>query len=254
MPRRKADLLKHPTELIEGHVPNGSVCSLSFVAAFFAHEPWLVLSGQRGTRTKRQFAASAKRRLVLLLSVSVTFGAAGLLRSSEVTRSSVLLVVSLALLTVLLSKFGRLHSAEGEVLAGAMLALLSVPITLASGQSLSAALAIAVAWASAFASGIFAVRAVIMKKKYGTRGRGYWGLLAVSVLLIVESCWATGPVVAVLPLTVASAVVFGLAPSPRHLRTIGWTLVGFTALAASLMVLASRASWFQTCSCAVLPL
>ena len=61
------------------------------------------------------------------------------------------------------------------------------------------------------------------------------------LLLVVESCIALGPVLAVLPLAFSAVTLFAVAPSPKALRLVGWTLVGFTVAAGVLMALNARA-------------
>ncbi len=95
-------------------------------------------------------------------------------------------------------------------------------------MSLRLAITIALAWSLAFAAGIFAVKGVISYRKTAARGRVTWGMLAVVTGLVLEHKWASGPVIAVTPLTLASVLLLIRVPSPKALRKIGWTLVGFT--------------------------
>jgi len=223
----------------------GLCFACAFVSAFYAHEPWLIILGQRGARTERAFAEPARRRLLALASVAALFGIVGLLMANPVARASAVGVGLLAILTALLGKLKQLHSAVGEVWAGVVFASLSIPISLSSNMSPSSAISIAIAWALSFGSGVFAVRAVIARKRTGKRGKGSWGIFAVLLLQALESRWAIGPALAVLPLTLASLVIIGIVPAPKHLRKIGWALVVLTAISAFLIVVTARVSWFQ---------
>jgi hypothetical protein len=113
-------------------------------------------------------------------------------------------------------------------------------VALAGGMPWRPAIAIAIAWSLTFAAGVFAVKGVIAYRKTQTRGLSVWGLLAAAAALALEAFWARGPVIAVAPLTFASAVLIAVVPSPKALRAIGWTLVAFTVVSAALMVVTAR--------------
>jgi hypothetical protein len=221
-----------------------TLASIAFAAAgvcaFYAHEPWLVLSGQRGARAERELLVPAKRRAATLLGVCLVVGSAGLWLSNEQTRWAALGVGLLGLSAALLSRFEFLHSALGEAWAGGVLAALGVPVALASGMPIRLAIAIALAWSLAFAAGVFAVKGVIAYRKTAARGGAIWGMFAALAGLVLQLKWASGPVIAVIPLTLASVALLIMVPSPKSLRKIGWTLVGFTVLAAALMVMTAR--------------
>lgn len=227
--------------LLGGRPTLVGVCfAAAAVSAFFAHEPWLVLVGQRGARAERIMATRAKSRLILLVVAVTVLGATSLLLANGITRVAVLGVGALAVVAGALSLRGKLHSSFGEVWAGVVLAALGIPVSLACGTSLELALGNALAWALAFASGVFAVRALIHRKKTGTRGHGLWGLIAILLLLLVEARFVPGPVLAVTPLALAAVTLYAVSPSPKALRKVGWTLVGFTVAAALAMAINSR--------------
>ena len=235
------------TALLGGCPTVSGVCfAASAVSAFFAHEPWLVIVGQRGTRAERTLASRAKRRLACLLAATAILGIAGLILANRATKIAGLSVAMLALVAGTLSHFDKLHSAFGEVWAGTVLAALGIPVSLACGVSIELALGNAFAWSLAFASGVFAVRAIIQRRKSGTRGRGLWAILAIVLLLVTQSRFTLGPVLAVSPLALAAVALFAVAPSPKALRKVGWTLVGFTVAAALAMALNARAHFAST--------
>lgn len=210
------------------------------VCAFYAHEPWLVLSGQRGVRAERELLLPAKRRAAILLGAFFSVGIAGLWLSNAQTRWAALCVGILGLSAAILSRFEFLHSSLGEAWAGSVLAALGVPVALAGEMPLRLTTTIALAWSLAFAAGVFAVKGVISYRKTASRGGAIWGMTAVAAGLVLESKWESGPVIAVTPLTLASVLLLMMVPSPKALRKIGWTLVGFTVLAAALMVMTAR--------------
>lgn len=219
----------------------GTCLAAAFVCAFFAHEPWLVLSGQRGTRTEKALASAAKQRLVLLGVGAAALGSVGLIFASHATRLACVMISPLTLVAILLSHFEKLRTAFGEVWASTVMASLGVPVSLACGAPLALAIANALAWSLAFVAGVYAVRALIERKKTGSRGRGLWGIVAVVALSIVEWRFHSGPVLAVAPLIVAAVILFAWAPSPKLLRKVGWALVTFTAVSSLGMALNTRA-------------
>ncbi len=164
----------------------------------------------------------------------------GLWFSNPLTRWAALGVALLGSSAVVLSRFEALHSTLGEAWAASVLSSLGVPVALAGAMPWRQSIAIAVAWAMTFAAGVFAVKGVISFRKARARGASVWAMAAVVVALGIEFPWARGPVIAVVPLTLASIVLLAWVPSPKALRKIGWTLVGFTVLAAALMVVTAR--------------
>ena len=228
--------------LLGGRPTISGVCfAVSAACAFFAHEPWLVLSGHRGTRIERTLASRAKSRLVILLVTTATLGVAGMLLANRAAQIAALSASVFALVAAVTSQKGSLHNAFGEIWAGTVLATLGVPVSVACGMPFRLALENAFAWALAFAAGVLAVRALIQRKKTGFRGSGVWGILVIVLLLVAESCLALGPVLAVLPLALSAVTLFAVAPSPKALRRVGWTLVGFTVVAGVMMALNARA-------------
>jgi hypothetical protein len=218
----------------------GLAFAVAGTCAFYAHEPWLVIAGQRGQRAERELLKPARQRLLWLIGAAVVAGTVGLWLAAPLTRWAALGVGLLGLSAVVLSRFEVLHSALGEVWAGTVLSSLGIPIALAGGMPWRQSIAIALAWAATFAAGIFAVKGVIGFRKTRARGASVWGMTAVVVALALEGQWSLGPVIAVAPLTLTSIVLLAIAPSPKALRPIGWTLVGFTVLAAALMVVTAR--------------
>ena len=61
--------------IFSGHF---SLASLAFavagMCAFYAHEPWLILIGQRGPRATRELLGPAKRRLAAFVGACLGFG------------------------------------------------------------------------------------------------------------------------------------------------------------------------------------
>ena len=227
--------------LFSGHF---SLASLAFavagMCAFYAHEPWLILNGQRGQRAARELLGPAQLHLAVLVGACLGFGVLGLIGSNHEARWAGVIIGMLGASALVMDRFEISRGAWGEVWAGAVLSSLGIPIGLSGGLPLRLTLAVALAWALAFAAGIFAVKGLITLRKIGSRGSSSWGLALVVVGLVLESLWSIGPVIAVMPLTLACIVTLVWSPPPKALRKIGWTLVSFTVLAAALLVVAVR--------------
>ena len=223
----------------------GIAYGLAGTCAFYAHEPWLVMIGQRGTRAQRQQLKLAKRQLWWLVTCALLLAAIALLLSDRNARVFALLLALLGSSAAAMSRSELIHTSFGEVWAGVVLSCLGVPIALAAGVSFSTAVAMWIAWSLAFASGVFAVRGLIDRRKIGSRGPAPWGLLIACLGLGIEATWCAPMVLAVIPFTLTCGGVLLWAPTPRLLRTIGWTLVGLTVLAAILMVFAARMTRFS---------
>ena len=213
-------------------------------AAFLAHESLLVVLGQRGSRAAREQGRDARGTLALLGGFcGVTAVVSLLVLSRTVLWSLGLPLVLVMLVAVALFKH-RERSTAGEILVAAALASLSVPIALAGGVTRVAALTLFLVFASVFVTATIAVRAMIGRvKKAGGPSAARAGVLTLGILAVLAILAGAGWLAPVA--SYAALPVFGVAlgiivrpPSPRHLRTIGWTLVGATALTAVLLVAA----------------
>jgi hypothetical protein len=198
------------------------------------------LSGLRGTRLRRELRSAATRRLRILFAAASAFGIAGFVVSNFTTRMSAVALFAMGVTTAVVSRRALVHSASGEIWAGSVLAFLGVPVGLAGGITLVTALAMWLAWSAAFAAGIFAIKGIIKRSKTGAFGGTILGIAGVWAVLAGEASKTPGVAIAVVPLALACSVVLLRAPSPRHLRSIGWTLVGLSALCTGLMVFTVR--------------
>lgn len=227
--------------LLAGRPSLGAVAfALAGTSAFLSHEPWLVLSGLRGTRLQRELGANARGRLLTLVLATAVFGTVGFVISDSITRVAAVALLLMGIVTAIVSRRALVHSSFGEIWAGTVLAFLGVPVGLAGGLAPITVMAMWLAWAAAFAAGIFAIKGIIRRNKTGGFGGALFGIVGIWLLLIGEAAKAPGVAVAVMPLAAACSLVLLRAPSPRHLRAIGWTLVGMSALSTALMVFTVR--------------
>jgi hypothetical protein len=203
--------------------------SVAIVLAFLAHEPVLVLLGARGGVLQRQAGPRARARGALLAAASTVAGVFGLSAADSPTLWATAALLPILPLVMTLTLTGREKSLWGETLIALLLAFAAVPVSLAAGSSVAAALQAAATWSVVFIVGTATVHAVLARKKRGalapTRaivatcavlslgatlaalsGRGWWLAAATPMMLV---CTA--------------ALVFGL--STKRLRLLGWSMV-----------------------------
>ncbi len=215
-------------------------------AAFIAHEPLLVLLGQRGIRAARELRADARRSLAVSGSIAVVAGVAAWLLMPGAARSALIVPVVLAAAAGVVVAAGLERTTAGEILAAVTLVSLSVPVARAGDVATVAAWTVFAVFAVVFVSATLAVRALIGRT---ARSGGPPPLVAALVtmagLVVLGGLALTGRLASVAPYAAlpVCAVALGLGmspPSPRHLRAIGWTLVAATALTAIMLVAALR--------------
>lgn len=219
----------------------GVCLTFAAVAAFLAHEPVLVLLGQRGNKARVQDGPRAGRRLGVLGGAAVVLGALGFVLAPMETRLAVLPPALLAAAVVWFVWRKQEKTAVGEIVAAAALSGAGLPVAMAGGVALGrAGLAWAV-WTAAFLVATLAVRAVIARaKKLGS------GPLVLSVVATLATLTASiglafsGQVPYAVPIALSPFVVMGLgvcvAPvSTKQLRRVGWALVA--ASVATLVIL-----------------
>ncbi|HEY6892712.1 MAG TPA: YwiC-like family protein [Rhodanobacteraceae bacterium] len=224
-----------------------SLLAAAAIAAFLAHEPLLVILGQRGARAARDQRARAWRWLAGMGSLAVVLGAAAVVALPASARTALLLPAALAVVLGGVVSIGREHTTGGEIAAALTMASLALPVGIASGASAAAALTCVVAYAAAFLVATLCVRALILvtRKLAGPSTRVVAGGVAVALvvaLFALARAGITRPIGtwAALPICAVGVWLVAAMPSPRHLRTIGWTLVGATTLTAIVLIVGLR--------------
>ncbi|HVC21498.1 MAG TPA: YwiC-like family protein [Vicinamibacterales bacterium] len=217
------------------------------VAAFLSHEALLVLLGQRGPRAARERGAAGRRWFAALAGAAALLGAAGVRLAPPPARLALLVpLVCAALLGAWIVR-RRERTTSGEILSALTLSSLALPIALAAGASRPAALTCTLVFALSFVVATVSVRAVILCARRlagaGTRAvaalMAAGGVAALALLARAGIAAAAGPWGA-LPVCGAGLVLALAAPSPRHLRAIGWSLVAATAMTALVLVVGLR--------------
>ena len=221
--------------------------SAAALFAFIAHEPFLVLIGQRGARAARDLRATAGVWFGMAASAAAACGTAAIAIAPADVRLALVVPTALAatLLVVILAR--REHTGGGEMLSALTLSSLALPVALAARASPMAATTCAAVFGAVFVSGTIGVRAVIgHARRPPARGlRAGAVLVAVGALVLLWWIAAAGLGVASAPWAAlpvcALAVRLAIAPpSAQRLRTVGWALVATTAASAMLLMMTLR--------------
>jgi hypothetical protein len=206
--------------------------ALSVVLFFVAHEPLLVVLGQRGTRARAEDGPRARRWMAVLLLAATGSGAAGLALAPAAARAAALIPVGMAVVVAGLVWRRCEKTVGGEIVIATALASAAAAVALAGGAGPPAAAAAVLAWVISFAAATLAVHVILVRaRSKGARdpgplhAAGVAGLAAAAVGLAAAGLSPAIPVAAAPTLLVSLAVCLAQV-SPRRLRTLGWALVG----------------------------
>ena len=218
---------------------------VAFVTAFLAHEPMLLLFFRRGGRPSVELLRRARRRLVVLAGVGLVAFLFGLAAMHATARIFLLVPIALGALLALVVAARNERTALGEVFAAAALASCSLPIAIEGGLAVSRAFAFFAIWSVGFSLSTLAVRGVIATARgEGARERRQEVAFAASfawVVTIVQAGLHRLPEIAPFALAPFALVSIALAlfpPHARHLRTIGWLLIGASASTTAILIAA----------------
>jgi YwiC-like protein len=219
----------------------------SVIAGFLAHEPLLLILGRRGARAKRDQRRPAIIALAVEGTIAAAAGATAIALSPREVRWSLLLPLAPAALLAIAIVIEHEKRALGEVAAALTFSSVAVPIALAADASLYVALSIGIAFAAIFVTATLAVRVVILRVRGGGKPRAERNtritVWIVSAALLASIAWASARhVTSWAAMAAAAPGVLGAVwlstrpPSPAYLRTVGWTLVATSALAALILI------------------
>lgn len=213
---------------------------------FVAHEPLLVLLGQRGARVRTEHGARASRWLVALLAVAAVAGAAGLALAPAPARVAALVPVVLAVAVAFLVWRRREKTVIGEVTIAAALASAAAAVALAGGAGPLAAVAAVLAWVISFAAATLAVHVILVRaRSKGARDPGLLhaggvALLGAAAGALVAAGFPPALAFAAAPTLLLSLAVCLARVSPRRLRPLGWALVGSSVVTLAVLVVGLR--------------
>lgn len=226
-----------------------SLASLGFFFAalglFLAHEPALLLLGQRGKRAIEEAGDRAKKRLLLMGALAAVAGIGAIVLAPQaIWAAGVGILLALAAGAFVLT--GHEKTAVGElVISGLALPWCGVPVALAGGVPVETALVHWGVWAVSFSCATLTIRGMIARGRKRHRSlvptmlAMSFALLATGVAL---AAWSggrigLGPALAILPIVAVSLGIGILAPRAKYLREVGWAVIA--ASVATLAVLAT---------------
>jgi len=174
-------------------------------------------------------------------------GASAVALAPRDVRLALVIPASLAAMLFVAILARREHTTFGEMLSAIALSSFAMPLARASDAALPAALTCALVFTSAFVAGTLCVRAVIaathrppaLSHRLGSAIIAAGAVVALQALasggrVSHAAPWAAAPVCA------GGLILVLLAPSARHLRTIGWALVASTTATAAILIAALR--------------
>jgi hypothetical protein len=217
------------------------------VLAFLAHEPLLVVLGQRGRRVRDALGERALRRLVQLGIAAALAGAAGLLLAPPAARLAALAPAALALPVAPLVLRRLEKTTAGELLVAAALSACAAPVALAGGAPAPWAWGAAATWFASFAAATLPVRATLLwartKGARELRPLAAAGAMAIGGAALAAA--AAGPLpwpaaLGVLPTAGAAAAVALLRIRPQRFTAVGWSLVAASTATLFVVVLGFR--------------
>jgi hypothetical protein len=225
--------------------------ALSCASAFAAHEGLLVLLGQRGARAARERRGPAITWLIGCGTLAACAAAFGFVRMPVHGRAWLLLPAALSLVVLWFILHGREHSSSGEAVAALALSSCSVPTGLAGGVNIVHAVTCWLVFALAFVVATIAVQSVIVRVKMAhgalpaplAVSGGAWLAAAAMALSLAGGAagwWPWAVPVALSPVCGIAAALSLFPPHPRHLRSVGWSLVTATAVTAVVLAVTLR--------------
>jgi hypothetical protein len=217
------------------------------VAAFLAHESLLVLFGARGARALRQQRTSAIRDGVCLGAVAIAGLSAGSALMPPPNRWVLVVPVLFAGVVFLLAFKHLEKTTAGEMFVALTCACCALPVGAAAGLDLRAAAVISLVMTLGYWAATAAVRVTIALQRREPHealraGGALLALAAGPIVFIVARGLGLRPTIAIASLPV-SALSFALVvrpPSARHLRRVGWALIGASALTTVLLAVLMR--------------
>jgi hypothetical protein len=218
------------------------------VAVFLAHEPLLIMVGERGRRSHSEMGARARKTAQVLAAFAVVAGGLGWWLAPAAARLALILPLALGALLLRFILSHRERSLAGELLACLTLSSTLLPVALAGGVSLRAALIAASMWCAASCLATLTVRATIARaKQMADHRRLSCATVAFGAAAALAALWlaltnfmpalAAG---AILPFVLVALACSVVRVHPRHLRAMGWSLVGSNVITLMALLVGLR--------------
>ena len=217
-------------------------------AVFVAHEPLLILAGERGRRSHADLGEHARRLAGSLSIAALLAGILGWWYAPNSARLALALPLGLAILLLPLIIRRREKTLLGELLVSLTFATMLIPVALAGAVSLYAALIASAVWSAIFLLATITVRAVIANLKKASHSR--WPVTAsislslaailVSFILLLTDAMPPLAAAATVPAALITFACSLMRIHPRRLRTLGWSLVASNVISLAALVIALR--------------
>ena len=222
--------------VVTGPTVEGLCVAVASIAGFLAHEPLLVALGHRGARAQRTTPA-AQRRLAVLLTVTVACGIIAMVVGATNLRYSLVLCCVLAITSFVLAIAGKHRTLVGQLWGIIGLSVPCVPILVAGDSPVGERMLRQVSCFCRFGATTLAVRGVIASQKRQSRAL-HWSIIAGLSLAVAALTWAGFQLpIVTLPMISMSWYLLYAPPPAKHLKRVGWTLVGGTFATACWMAI-----------------
>lgn len=216
--------------------------AIGAVATFLAHEPLLILIGQRGARARRHDGPRAAKRLRILAGIAILCGGLGLVGAPTIVRIGAIPPIVLGVVVGWFVWRKEEKTTLGEVVAAMALSGAAFPVALASGIDVFDAALVWFVWTISFGIATVSVRAVIARAKdegplpvmlaYVVTV----GALVSSVGLALIHQLPSAVAIALLPFELLGLGVLIADVHTKHLRRVGWGLVASSLLTGVFVV------------------
>lgn len=216
--------------------PAAFVCAALASALFLAHEPLVVLLGQRGAKCLAANASAARKHLTIRLLVASLL-AFWLALAAPAVALALALPAALAAAALISLLQRREKSLLGELTAAAALTSFSAPVLLAAGVPLSAVGVFMAGWLTVQALATVMARGFVYRRRDRERlieAASYAALLALvmSALLVLRSHLPLASCLALVPFAFLALALRLQLYQPRTPKGLGWmlTLANLTAV------------------------
>lgn len=205
--------------------------SVAAIMGFLAHEPLLVVLGQRGSRLRREGGRAARNALLRRLVIAAIAMGAGIWLGEAVVRISSVALVAVGVIALGLS-MQRAERSPAGVMVPWLAAAAAFPTAVASGWDPFYAGCAVMLWGSTGALAMASVRSLLPRRRSESGSLfEYLAILSSPVIAVILGYWAMkgqcpmGAALAALPPLAVCAGLVTLRPKPRWLRHVGWSLV-----------------------------
>jgi hypothetical protein len=216
------------------HIPTVATLALATSAclAFLANEPLLVWLGHRGQRMRDVDGRRARSRLAVLAAGALGLGVLGLALAPDPTLAAAAAVAGPVALVVVLAWRRAERTVAGELIAAIALTGASVPVLVAGGSALGAALALWLSWSVGFGATVLAIHRVIARHKRPAAPIDRVLALGLLATAVAGGAGAWPGSATAAPLAALAALLVIAPPSAARLRAIGVATAAIAAVSS----------------------